>query len=279
VRVLQPQTAQDMRKMLHLVTLNGGTAPRAQTMGYSVGGKTGTAHKQEGKGYAEHKYRSVFVGMAPIDKPRIVVAVMIDEPSGGKLLRRRRRRAGVQRHRAAEPAHAGRAAGHERQAADRGAGRGGVVLMRVLRTPREAADWLRSRVQGGCIATAARSARATASSPGPAPPPTAASSCRRAAAGRDGLPGGAAGSEAYGFDGDAVAAYEGLKAATGPIGALFYGEPTQELDVLAVTGTNGKTSTAWWLAQALSNVPEGACPAASSARWASAGRRTWSTPA
>jgi cell division protein FtsI (penicillin-binding protein 3) len=84
VRVLDAQTAQTMRQMLHLVTLNGGTAPRAQTMGYSVGGKTGTAHKQEGRGYAEHKYRSVFVGIAPIDKPRIVVAVMIDEPSGGR---------------------------------------------------------------------------------------------------------------------------------------------------------------------------------------------------
>lgn len=84
MRVLQPQTAQSMRQMLHLATLSGGTAPRAQTMGYSVGGKTGTAHKQEGKGYAESKYRSVFVGIAPIDKPRIVVAVMIDEPSAGR---------------------------------------------------------------------------------------------------------------------------------------------------------------------------------------------------
>lgn len=84
MRVLDAQTAQNMRQMLHLATLNGGTAPRAQTMGYSVGGKTGTAHKQEGKGYAEHKYRSVFVGIAPIDKPRIVVAVMIDEPSAGR---------------------------------------------------------------------------------------------------------------------------------------------------------------------------------------------------
>ncbi|HEX7892126.1 MAG TPA: penicillin-binding protein 2 [Ramlibacter sp.] len=84
VRVLQPQTAQAVRQMLHLVTLNGGTAPRAQTMGYSVGGKTGTAHKQEGKGYADRKYRGFFVGVAPIDNPRIVVAVMIDEPSAGK---------------------------------------------------------------------------------------------------------------------------------------------------------------------------------------------------
>ncbi|MBC5765488.1 peptidoglycan D,D-transpeptidase FtsI family protein [Ramlibacter albus] len=84
VRVLQPQTAQAVRNMLHLVTLNGGTAPRAQTMGYSVGGKTGTAHKQEGKGYADKKYRGFFVGVAPVEKPRVVVAVMIDEPSGGK---------------------------------------------------------------------------------------------------------------------------------------------------------------------------------------------------
>ena len=84
VRLMKAKTAREMRQMLHLVTLNGGTAPRAQTMGYSVGGKTGTAHKQEGKGYAEHKYRGVFVGLAPIDKPRIVVAVMIDEPSAGR---------------------------------------------------------------------------------------------------------------------------------------------------------------------------------------------------
>ena len=83
IRIVQPQVAQEIRQMLHLVTENGGTAPRAQTMGYSVGGKTGTAHKQEGRGYAQNKYRGVFVGMAPIDKPRIVVAVMIDEPSAG----------------------------------------------------------------------------------------------------------------------------------------------------------------------------------------------------
>jgi cell division protein FtsI (penicillin-binding protein 3) len=84
VRVMDAATAQAVRHMLHLVTLSGGTAPKAQTMGYSVGGKTGTAYKQEGKGYAEKKYRGVFAGVAPIDKPRIVVAVMIDEPTAGK---------------------------------------------------------------------------------------------------------------------------------------------------------------------------------------------------
>jgi cell division protein FtsI (penicillin-binding protein 3) len=82
-RVFKAQDVQEMRRMLHTVTAPGGTAPKAQTMGYSVGGKTGTAHKQEGKGYAGHKYRGFFVGLAPIDNPRIVVAVMIDEPTNG----------------------------------------------------------------------------------------------------------------------------------------------------------------------------------------------------
>ncbi len=84
VRVISEKNALAMRHMLHLVTGPGGTAPKAQTMGYSVGGKTGTAHKQEGKGYADKKYRGFFVGIAPTEKPRIVVAVMIDEPTGGK---------------------------------------------------------------------------------------------------------------------------------------------------------------------------------------------------
>lgn len=84
VRVISEQNALAMRNMLHMVTGPGGTAHKAQTMGYSVGGKTGTAHKQEGKGYADKKYRGFFVGIAPTEKPRIVVAVMIDEPSNGK---------------------------------------------------------------------------------------------------------------------------------------------------------------------------------------------------
>ena len=84
IRVLSPQTAQAVREMLFMVTQPGGTAPRAQAMGYSVGGKSGTAYKQEGKGYADKKYRAWFVGMAPIHNPRIIVAVMVDEPNNGK---------------------------------------------------------------------------------------------------------------------------------------------------------------------------------------------------
>jgi len=82
-RVFSSHNAAAIRNMLHMVTIQGGTAPKAQTMGYSVGGKTGTAHKVEGKGYASKKYRGFFVGIAPIDNPRIVVAVMVDEPTGG----------------------------------------------------------------------------------------------------------------------------------------------------------------------------------------------------
>ena len=84
LRVFSEKTARDVRHMLQLAAGPGGTAPKAQVMGYSVGGKTGTARKQEGHGYADKKYRAWFVGMAPIDHPRIVVAVMVDEPNAGK---------------------------------------------------------------------------------------------------------------------------------------------------------------------------------------------------
>jgi len=81
-RVLSPKTAIEMRTMLETVTEPGGTAVKAQAEGYRVGGKTGTAHKLVGKGYG-NKYRAYFAGLAPISAPRIVVAVMIDEPTGG----------------------------------------------------------------------------------------------------------------------------------------------------------------------------------------------------
>ncbi len=84
VRVFTARNTSAVREMLHMATSPGGTGTRAQTMGYSVGGKSGTARKQEGKGYAAKKYRSFFVGLAPVEAPRIVVAVMIDEPTDGQ---------------------------------------------------------------------------------------------------------------------------------------------------------------------------------------------------
>ena len=80
--VISAKTAIEMRSMLESVTEPGGTAIKAQAEGFRVGGKTGTAHKLVGKGYG-NKYRAYFVGLAPISAPRIVVAVMIDEPTGG----------------------------------------------------------------------------------------------------------------------------------------------------------------------------------------------------
>jgi cell division protein FtsI (penicillin-binding protein 3) len=83
VRVMSESTARSVRAMLQMAAGPGGTAPKAQTLGYSVGGKTGTAHKQEGRNYVANKYRAWFVGIAPIHDPRIVVAVMVDEPTKG----------------------------------------------------------------------------------------------------------------------------------------------------------------------------------------------------
>ena len=81
-RVLSAKTAIEMRKMMEAVTEPGGTAIKAQAEGYRVGGKTGTAHKLVGKVYG-NSYRAYFAGIAPISAPRIVVAVMIDEPTVG----------------------------------------------------------------------------------------------------------------------------------------------------------------------------------------------------
>lgn len=81
-RVISADNARAVREMLRLAAGPGGTAPKAQTVGYSVGGKTGTARKQEGRGYSSDKYRAWFVGLAPVSAPRLVVAVMVDEPRG-----------------------------------------------------------------------------------------------------------------------------------------------------------------------------------------------------
>ena len=83
VRVFSEQTAREMRAMLEMAVQPGGTAPKAQVAGYRVAGKTGTANKLEGGAYA-NKFVSAFVGFAPVSDPRLIVAVMIDEPSAGK---------------------------------------------------------------------------------------------------------------------------------------------------------------------------------------------------
>jgi len=83
-RLVSRETALEVDRMMEMAVGPGGTAPRAQVPGYRVAGKTGTAHKAENGGYAEHKYVSSFVGLGPVSRPRFIVAVMIDEPQGVK---------------------------------------------------------------------------------------------------------------------------------------------------------------------------------------------------
>ncbi|MDV6344984.1 penicillin-binding protein 2 [Nitrosomonas sp. Is37] len=85
-QVISRETALAMSRMLETVVQPGGTGLQARVNGYRVAGKTGTAHKPlEGmKGYAKNRYISTFVGYAPVSNPRLVVAVMIDEPSAGQ---------------------------------------------------------------------------------------------------------------------------------------------------------------------------------------------------
>lgn len=82
-KVFSEHTAHALRDMLELVVQVEGTAPLAQVAGYRVAGKTGTAHKLEG-GHYVNKYVASFVGLAPASNPRLIVAVMIDEPSNGE---------------------------------------------------------------------------------------------------------------------------------------------------------------------------------------------------
>jgi cell division protein FtsI (penicillin-binding protein 3) len=82
-KVLSDETARAVRAMLELAVQSGGTGQRARIMGWRVGGKTGTAHKQENGGYSANRYLASFVGLAPVSNPRLVIAVMLDEPSAG----------------------------------------------------------------------------------------------------------------------------------------------------------------------------------------------------
>ncbi|HEY3598260.1 MAG TPA: penicillin-binding protein 2 [Paraburkholderia sp.] len=81
-RVTTPATAASIRAMLEMATGPGGTGQAASVAGYRVGGKTGTARKQVGATYAKNRYRALFVGIAPMSDPRLIVAVMIDDPAG-----------------------------------------------------------------------------------------------------------------------------------------------------------------------------------------------------
>jgi UDP-N-acetylmuramoyl-L-alanyl-D-glutamate--2,6-diaminopimelate ligase len=126
------------------------------------------------------------------------------------------------------------------------------VTITALKSPDAAARWLRSWVTG-TVTTDSRKVRA---GDGFIAWPGAATDGRRFVA--NALKAGATtclvereGLEAFGFDDARIASLPGLKAATGPIADAFFEQPSRSLEVVATTGTNGKTSTAWWTAQAL----------------------------
>ncbi|MDA9574675.1 penicillin-binding transpeptidase domain-containing protein, partial [Porticoccaceae bacterium] len=84
IRVVDAGITQDVRQMLQAAAGASGTGKRASIDGYSVGGKTGTLHKvKAGGGYDEDRYMSVFAGLSPVDNPRLVTIVVIDEPQDG----------------------------------------------------------------------------------------------------------------------------------------------------------------------------------------------------
>ncbi|CUA83554.1 MULTISPECIES: peptidoglycan D,D-transpeptidase FtsI family protein [Gulbenkiania] len=82
-QLIRPETARQMREMMMTVTQAGGTATRAQVLGFNVAGKSGTARKLVNGSYAANKHVGLFVGLAPATRPRLIVAVMVDEPTGG----------------------------------------------------------------------------------------------------------------------------------------------------------------------------------------------------
>lgn len=84
VQVFSPAAANAVRSMMETVVSPEGTAPRAQVAGYRVAGKTGTAHKPVAGRYSANKYISSFIGMAPASRPRLMIAVMVDEPGAGQ---------------------------------------------------------------------------------------------------------------------------------------------------------------------------------------------------
>jgi UDP-N-acetylmuramoyl-L-alanyl-D-glutamate--2,6-diaminopimelate ligase len=128
-------------------------------------------------------------------------------------------------------------------------------MTHVLKEPQAVADWLRSRVTGSlqCDSRRVGAGDAFVAWPG------AATDGRRYVgaalqAGASAALVEAEGAEAFGFDDPRILAVPGLKQQAGPIASAFFGDPTASLDVVAITGTNGKTSCAWWVAQLLSSV-------------------------
>ncbi len=255
--VLKPETARAVRRMLEMAVQPGGTAPKAQVPGYRVAGKTGTAHKLEGRGYT-NKYISSFVGFAPVSKPRLVVAVMLDEPSAGqhyggtvaapvfsavmgaalRMMGVPTRRAGRQRDPAAARQRNPR--GNLMPAAQQLAFDVPALLARLGTVPRRITADSRDVRRGDAFAAF----------------PGSQSDGRTFIGDALGRGAGAVFWEAAGFAWDSAwavpeHAVAQLRDRLGAIADHVYGHPSQAMWVVGITGTNGKTSCAQWIAQGL----------------------------
>ena len=81
-RVIPPRVASELRAMLEGVLAPGGTASEVSVPGYTLAGKTGTAEVAENGTYSETKFVASFIGFAPAQDPRLLVAVIVDQPQG-----------------------------------------------------------------------------------------------------------------------------------------------------------------------------------------------------
>src|SRR6267142_3978845 len=81
-RAVQPRVAATLRGYLVSVVGQGGTAEGARLANYSLAGKTGTAKRNQGKGYETGRYTASFAAIFPADDPQLVVVVKIDDPRG-----------------------------------------------------------------------------------------------------------------------------------------------------------------------------------------------------
>ena len=259
--------------MMEMAVGPGGTAPRAAVPGYRVAGKTGTAHKPEAGGYAEHKYVSSFVGFGPVSDPRFIVAVMLDEPAGAKyyggdvsapvfssVMGAALRMLSVppdapQTLNVQAPARPGRTEA-------RAAGRGRRGMIAVAAACARAASALADRLAQLGVPLAdlttdsravkhrlgvRRLSRAACSTAAPTSP-------RRSRAARRRCSGSAQASRGTRAGTCPTSRVEDLRARASEIAGLVYGDPSAKLWMVGVTGTNGKTSVAQWIAQAFDGL-------------------------
>ena len=256
-QIISPVVAEKVVTVLHRVTGPEGTAQRATVSGFDVGGKTGTVHKVGREGYLDDRYVALFAGVAPVESPRYVTVVVIDEPEGDVY-------------------GGGAAAAPVYSRITQEVLRIQNVVPNSAEPCRTAACWrLRGRVipvpemnlatltqsvaqvpasVNGLMATGLSLDSRTIESGGVFVAMQGLASDGRAyidAAFARGAVAVLAEAEGLESSDSRVIPIQGLKAQLGEIARRFYADPSKDLSLLAVTGTNGKTSITDYIGQLL----------------------------